>query len=489
MHRLFIGFLLAVCLAANAVGEKRVYTSASTSLEQAASAASGQTLVIDNVVAITNDTTLIVTNGRVVVEPGGLLTIATNATLKIASPFSAPTTGVFARRGSHEAVGKVVFANVERIYPEWWGAVGDGKTDNTEALQRMFDATYDVLRGSYQTYHFLEGRYLIDGTVTINPVVGKGHFGIQTAPMLIGSGMGSVNTYLGDGTAFIKNTSGPMCVIAGSYDAATDTFKLDDAHHANPKYFSTERIRFMSTLKPEEVVKVKPVGIMGESRHGRIRDTIFTHLWIGFDTRGYSDYSMYEGCIFDCYQGIKLRSPDATAFIRCQFGEGFVLQLQSAGDCGPAITMSGGDVKLQSCSMNYYKSNWAIALIGSGFPVLTIDELHAEGCLLLNANCQPFAGETFSGARVSLANSRIGGNFGPGKSTVTLNHVDGMEIANCVFYKLPGRNFPASLFSVSNGNLVVRNTSFVQRTSKMPYEGKKVTPGVTRGVGGKITFE
>lgn len=254
----------------------RVYTGSFASLEQAIAA--GRTLVVNSAVAIHEDMTLVVTNGAVVVEEGGMFIIDPDAALKIGCPFSAPPVEVFAKRGTHGAVGKVAFAAVERIYPEWWGAVGDGTTDNTEALQRMFDSTYDVTSGSYRTYHFLEGKYLINGTVTINPKVGPGYFGIQTAPTLIGSGMGSVTPYLGIGTTFIKNTSGPAFAIAGTYDAARDSFKVDSAKHANPKYFSTERIRFMSTLKPEEVLKVKPIGIMGESRHGRIRDTIFTHL-------------------------------------------------------------------------------------------------------------------------------------------------------------------------------------------------------------------
>lgn len=506
LRRIAIAFLVALCLKVapvdtaavetsstkSAVGSTNncIYTSAFDSLPHAAAEAVGKTLVIDSAIAIPEDTTITVPSGCIVVAPGGSLAVAPNAKLTLASPFSAPPIEVFAKKNSHTQVGKVAFAAVERIDPEWWGACGDGKTDNTDALQRMFDATYDVPTGSYRTYSFLEGRYLINGTVTVNPPPLPGHFGIQTAPTLIGAGMGSVSSYLGIGTTFIKNTSGPMFVIAGTYDAATDTYKLDSASHANPKYFSTERIRFTSTLKPQEVLKVKPIGILGESRHARIRDTIFSKLWTGFDTRGYSDYSLYEGCIFDCYKAVILRSPDATAFIRCQFGETFVLQLQGLGDCGPAITMMGGDVKLQSCSMNDYSKQWAIALSGTAFPVLSIDGLHAEGCLLLNANCTPFAGETFSGARISLMNSRIGGNPGPdGKSSITLDHIDGMEIANSIFYELPGRKFPASLFAVSNGTLLVRNTSFIQRTSKEPYEGQKAAPGLIEGPGGKITIQ
>ena len=472
--------------------ENIVYASAFSSITDAVAAARGTTLVVDNAVYIDENITLSVPHGRIIVEPGGMITIKPGMTLTLASPFSAAPIQVFATPASNSSAGTVRFASVEHIYPQWWGAVGDGKTDDTAAFQRMFDATYDASTGSYRTYTFLEGRYLINGTVTLDPKPAPPvAFGIQVAPTLLGVGMGSVTTYLGMGTTFIKNTTGPMFVIAGSYDAATDKFTLNSKAHVNPKYFTTERIRFTSTLSTSNILKIKPVGILGESRHARIRDSIFTHLWTGIDTRGYSDYSLYDGCIFDCFKAVILRSPDATAFIRCQFGETFVESLQKSGNtCGPAITISGGDVKLQSCSMNCYKNEWAISMVGTGFPVLSIDDLHAEGCLLLNANCTPFADGKISGSRISISNSRMGFGQAQGRdSAITLNHVDGTEIANSVFYALKGTKLPHSLFSVSHGNLLIRGTSFIEESSANPYLGKAVIPGHVLGPNGNIVFQ
>lgn len=489
MRRLLIaGLLLGALAQTNA---ERVYSSAFPSLADAAKAAAGKTLVIDGKFFLTNDATLSVPDGCIMVEPPGMLITSPGTVLTLASPFLAPPVPIFSAPKSGGPVGKVRFSTVEHIYAEWWGATADGKTDNTEAFQRMFDATYDNATGSYRNYAFLEGRYVLKGTVTLDPKpVPPVAFGIQTAPALLGAGMGSVTPYLGVGTTFVKNTAGPMFVIAGRYDLATDRFEVDSEARANPKYFTTGRVRFMSTLPPDEVRKVKPVGILGESRHARIRDSIFTGLWTGIDNRGYSDYSLYEGCIFDCFKGVVLRSPDATGFIRCQFGETFLLRLQgNGGACGPAITMMGGDVRLESCSMNYYGKEWAIRLLGTGFPVLSIDDLHAEGCLVLNANCTPFEGQNFSGSRVSIANSRMGGSPQGGKCTVTLNNIDGAEIANSVFYQLPQTVFPPALFSVSHGNLVVRGTSFIQEITSSPYAGKTVTPGAVRGEQGQIVFQ
>jgi hypothetical protein len=472
--------------------EKIVYTSAFSSIIDAAAAARGTTLAVDNAIHIDENITVSVPHGRIIVEPGGMITIKPGTTLTFASPFSAAPIQVFATTASNLSAGTVRFASVEHIYPQWWGAVADGKTDDTAAFQRMFDATYDVPTGSYRTYTFLEGRYLINGTVTLDPKpTPPVAFGIQVAPTLLGTGMGSVTTYLGIGTTFIKNTTGPMFVIAGAYDAATDKFTLDAKAHVNPKYFTTDRIRFMSTLSTSNILKIKPVGILGESRHARMRDSIFTHLWTGIDTRGYSDYSLYDGCIFDCFKAVILRSPDATAFVRCQFGETFVQSLQQPGNtCGPAITMSGGDVKLQSCSMNCYQNEWAISMFGTGFPVLSIDDLHAEGCLLLNANCTPFADGKISGSRISISNSRMGFGQAQGNdSAITLNHIDGTEIANSVFYALKGTKLPHSLFSVSNGNLLVRGSSFIEESSASPYLGQAVIPGHILGPGGNIVFQ
>ena len=79
----------------------------------------------------------------------------------------------------------------------------------------------------------------------VNPAPERDHFGLQTAPTLIGSGTGSVTSYLGIGTTFIKNTSGPMFVIAGSCELQVD----------GPRGWVARRVRYLAWFR----VKTTPI--------------------------------------------------------------------------------------------------------------------------------------------------------------------------------------------------------------------------------------
>lgn len=70
-------------------------------------------------------------------EMGGVLSIATGVTLTINGPVELGFDQAFSCTGT----GKVVFgSNVPVVYPEWWGAAGDGSTDDFAALQACFTA-------------------------------------------------------------------------------------------------------------------------------------------------------------------------------------------------------------------------------------------------------------------------------------------------------------------------------------------------------------
>jgi hypothetical protein len=90
---------------------------------------SSVTLVIDAGSAVSVDTT-IPSNVHVVGAKSGLLTVASGKTLTISGPFEAGALQVFAGTGS------VAFSagTVNEVYPEWWGAVGDGTTVDTAAM-------------------------------------------------------------------------------------------------------------------------------------------------------------------------------------------------------------------------------------------------------------------------------------------------------------------------------------------------------------------
>jgi len=95
----------------------------------------------------TNDT--IPSNVLLVVQHGGSFDIADGVTLTINGPFTAGLYQVFSWTGS----GKVVFGDgaIDWAYPEWWGAVGDGTTDSSAAIQAAFDAwpRVKLVKGEY----------------------------------------------------------------------------------------------------------------------------------------------------------------------------------------------------------------------------------------------------------------------------------------------------------------------------------------------------
>jgi len=89
---------------------------------------------------------------------GGMLVVADGKVLSIAGSFDAPLIQVFSGTGA------VTMANgiVKEIYPQWWGAKGDGLHDDTEAIQRAIDA-----RQGQTAIFFPTGNYFCSRTIHI----------------------------------------------------------------------------------------------------------------------------------------------------------------------------------------------------------------------------------------------------------------------------------------------------------------------------------
>ncbi len=95
------------------------------------------TLLVPSSLTLTANLTIPTTTTLKVVK-GAVITIPTGMTLTVNGPFEAGLYQVFNCVGT----GAVVFGNgsVKECYPQWWGAVGDGVTNDTAAIQASLTA-------------------------------------------------------------------------------------------------------------------------------------------------------------------------------------------------------------------------------------------------------------------------------------------------------------------------------------------------------------
>jgi hypothetical protein len=95
---------------------------------------SGSVVVSGAAISLTGNLT-VPSNVGIIVTPGGSINQGIHP-LAINGPFEAPLCRVFFGTGA------VTFAAgaVKETYPEWWGAVGDGSTDSTSAIQAAINA-------------------------------------------------------------------------------------------------------------------------------------------------------------------------------------------------------------------------------------------------------------------------------------------------------------------------------------------------------------
>ena len=160
-------------------GGRRAHAAAAALLALAPRAPAFTTTTIDTRTPIGANRTINATEVWAV-EGGGCLDVAERATLTVVGALSAPPMPIFCGRG------RVLLASglTQEIYPQWWGAVGDGVTDDTAALQAAFDA----LPNNENTVQGVSGRVVIP----------RGDY-IVTKPLVLGGGGGEVR---GDGAVF-----------------------------------------------------------------------------------------------------------------------------------------------------------------------------------------------------------------------------------------------------------------------------------------------
>lgn len=105
-----------------------------------------RTVILDRIVSV-GANAVVPTEVMLFPIGGGGLDIATGITVTVQSPFQAALQTVF------HGDGKVLFTpgSVPAVYPEWWGAKGDGTTNDRKALDNALASFHKILLGA-RTY-------------------------------------------------------------------------------------------------------------------------------------------------------------------------------------------------------------------------------------------------------------------------------------------------------------------------------------------------
>ena len=107
---------------------------------------------------------------------GGTIELAEGASVEILGPIQAPLTRIFGGKG------RVVFGrgSALEVYPQWWGAKGDGRADDTAAIQSAMDS-----RPTGGTIRFPSGTYNISEPITFHSGIAlKGPASIRSRNVL-----------------------------------------------------------------------------------------------------------------------------------------------------------------------------------------------------------------------------------------------------------------------------------------------------------------
>lgn len=261
------------------------------SLQAAAQAGSGKTLVISGPIALEGDVE-IPRDTHLSFLCGGMIVQTAAHRLTIRGPISAPPARVFSGFSPGQVI---VQGDTGEVWPEWWGAGRDGATDDAPALQCALDSRCPVIR-------LLAGQYLIRSPLNLT-----NRHGVT----VIGSG--SCEGY--EGTRIVAETGSVALDVSGSRHIMLRDFVIS-AGGTNP---ATVGILFARTPQTQfvEFNSLDNVGVilpsLPQANDGNGTVGIYNYaaeVWRGRNLYVQADTAV----VFTGYNVYKIQSPFVELF-------------------------------------------------------------------------------------------------------------------------------------------------------------------------------
>lgn len=324
------------------------------------------------------------------------LSIASGATVTINGPISAGLNQIFTGLGAVS-----VLVKVEKIYPQWFGAKGDGVNDDTTAIQKAINS------GNGGIVYFTLGAFVVTSTLTIagsgTRIQGEGIYSILALP-----GIPS-------GTVIVsKVVSGP-------------TLRSPDGlQHIEIKDITVTRT--IAAVSGNNGIEFQ-----GNSNHCRIERVEVSRHWAGLSL-GSTGYSKVENCfLHDNYSDGLICQNSSTngsmqwfiykTLSQLNAGRGFKFQ---------AVTNSVGFVTLGEVSgcTTYGNTAGGIAYLGlSGTPINGVrlgDCFFGEdGSHEIYLDCYGTGSHKISSVYCEISGSKT---TGPDGATAISNQGNGIKI-------------------------------------------------------------
>lgn len=242
--------------------------------------------------------------------------------------------------------GSVVFQNVDRIRPEWWGATFDGATDDAPALQAALDAA--VASGKRCDVVLPTARCRIESALTID----IGHANLSSPGAVIDAS---------------PITAGHAILLQGSPTASVDLYQQNRAALTGIDLVGNDRAGTVVGILNETTGASSNRTAHNVIRRGRVRTF---GVGISFEDYAYL-ITAYDLNIHDC--GVCVDSPNGTAdsgeritFINCNFFN---------SDQGLRLANVNADFHLIGCSLDYISGRYVNLTGGSCF----LANCHIEG--------------------------------------------------------------------------------------------------------------